>query len=229
MAWRGVRRVCVVLVAPVDLAYRRGSTSDKKRDGYAASSKEGETMSDMTRRVFVQKAGLGALAFTVGGVEMLLTPGQAHAQGVPLRVLTPEEGNTLGAVGETLLPGARKAGVVNFVDHQLAVPAHESFLMARVANVQPPFINIYRGGINAINRSSQAMHGKRFEELTADQQRAFIDAMRQNKIEGWQGPPGPFVYFLMRHDAVDVVYGTVEGIESLGTPYMPHILPVARW
>ncbi len=186
-------------------------------------------MSDMNRRAFVQSAGLGALAFTVGGVEMLLTPSQAHAQGVPLRVLTLEEGNTLAAMGEALLPGARRAGVVNFVDHQLAVPAHESFLMARVANVQPPFVNIYRGGITAINKASQAQYGKRFEDISAAEQRSFIDAMRQNKIEGWQGPPGPFVYFLMRHDAVDVVYGTVEGIESLGTPYMPHIIPISRW
>ena len=53
--------------------------------------------------------------------------------------------------------------------------------------------------------------------------------MRQNKIEGWQGPAGPFVYFLLRHDAVDVAFGTVEGIESLGTPYMPHISPEKRW
>ena len=53
--------------------------------------------------------------------------------------------------------------------------------------------------------------------------------MRQNKIEGWQGPPGPFIYFLLRHDAVDVAFGTVEGIESLGTPYMPHITPEKRW
>ena len=181
------------------------------------------------RRAFVKSAGLGALAFSVGGVEMLLTPGQAHAQGVPLKVLTPDEGKTLGAIGETLLPGALRAGVVNFVDHQLAVPPNESFLMARVANVQPPFVGIYRGGLGAINRSSQALHGKRFEELDAKQQYDFVDAMRQNKIEGWQGPPGPFLYFLMRHDAVDVVYGTVEGIESLGTPYMAHILPTGRW
>ena len=186
-------------------------------------------MSDMQRRAFMQGAGLGALAFTVGGVEVLLTPSEAHAQGVPLRTLTAEEGRTLEAVGEALLPGARKAGIVNFVDHQLAVPHHESFLMARVANVQPPFIGIYRGGLAAINRASQAMHGKRFEELDAAQQKGFINAMRQNKIEGWQGPPGPFIYFLMRHDAVDVVYGTVEGFERLGVPYMAHILPTARW
>ena len=186
-------------------------------------------MNGMNRRAFVQSAGLGALAFTVGGVEMLLTPSEAHAQGVPLRVLTPEEGKTLAAMGEALLPGARAAGIVNFVDHQLAVPAHESFLMARVANVQPPFVNIYRAGLGAINKASLALHGKRFEELSADVQKVFVDNMRQNKIAAWAGPPGPFVFFLMRHDAVDVVYGTVEGIESLGTPYMPHILPVARW
>jgi hypothetical protein len=183
----------------------------------------------MQRRAFVKSAGLGALAFTVGGVEVLLTPGEAHAQGVALKVLTPEEAKTLEAMGETLLPGTRRAGLVNFVDHQLGVPAHESLLMARVANVQPPFVGIYRGGIAAINRSAQALHGKRFEELDAKQQYNFVDAMRQNKIEGWQGPPGPFLYFLMRHDAVDVVYGTVEGIESLGTPYMAHILPPSRW
>ncbi len=34
--------------------------------------------------------------------------------------------------------------------------------------------------------------------------------MRQNKIDGWQGPPGPFVYTVLRSDAVDVVYATVE-------------------
>ena len=48
--------------------------------------------------------------------------------------------------------------------------------------------------------------------------------MRQNKIEGWQGPAGGFVYFVLRSDAVDVVYGTMEGYESLGVPFMPHSL-----
>jgi len=186
-------------------------------------------MVTMQRRDFVKRVGLGALAYTVGGAEVMLTPSQAHAQGVPYKVLTADEAKTLDAVCETLLPGAQRAGVTHFVDHQLAVPPDQSFLMARVANVQPPFINIYRGGLGAINRSAQAMHGKRFEELDAKTQYTFIDAMRQNKIEGWAGPPGPFVYFLMRHDAVDVVYGTVEGIESLGTPYMAHIAPPTRW
>jgi hypothetical protein len=36
------------------------------------------------------------------------------------------------------------------------------------------------------------------------------------------------VYFVLRSDAVDVVYGTMEGYESLGVPYMPHIVPDKR-
>jgi hypothetical protein len=53
--------------------------------------------------------------------------------------------------------------------------------------------------------------------------------MRQNKVEGWQGPAGSFVYLLLRSDAVDVVYGTMEGYAGLGIPYMPHIAPTKRW
>src|SRR5260221_14447518 len=58
--------------------------------------------------------------------------------------------------------------------------------------------------------------------------RAFGD-MRQNKIDGWQGPPGPLVYLILRSDAVDVVYGTMDGYANLGIPYMPHIAPTKRW
>ena len=53
--------------------------------------------------------------------------------------------------------------------------------------------------------------------------------MRQNRIDGWQGPAGSFVYLVLRSDSIDVVYGTMEGYESLGVPYMPHIAPDKRW
>ena len=53
--------------------------------------------------------------------------------------------------------------------------------------------------------------------------------MRANKAEGWKGPAGPFVYGMLRSDAVDVVYGTEEGYEALGVPYMAHIAPERRW
>ena len=53
--------------------------------------------------------------------------------------------------------------------------------------------------------------------------------MRQNKLEGWQGPARAFVYFLLRSDAVDVVYGTMEGYASLGIPYRPTSRRPKRW
>jgi hypothetical protein len=36
-------------------------------------------------------------------------------------------------------------------------------------------------------------------------------------------------WFVLRSDAVDVVYGTKEGVERLGLPYMAHIEPPSRW
>ena len=44
-------------------------------------------MDAMERRVFLKGAGMGMLAFTVGGASVLMTPGQARAQGVPFRLL----------------------------------------------------------------------------------------------------------------------------------------------
>ena len=184
-------------------------------------------MHGIERRAFMQ--GAGALAFMVGGAEVLLTPGEARAQGVPLRSLKPDEAETIEALGETLVPDARKAGIANFVDQQISIPAEEALLEARILNVRPPYANFYRAAIGAIDRTSAARGGKRFALLDAAAQHEFIDLMRQNKIDGWQGPPGPFVYLVLRSDAVDVVYGTMAGYEALGIPYMPHIAPTKRW
>ena len=174
--------------------------------------------------------GLRGYAFTVGGVEVMLMPSEARAQGVPLRTLNAEQAATLDALGETLVPGAKQAGITNFVDQQISGPAEEALLEARILNVKPPYANFYRAALAAVDRSSQALNGgRRFAQLTEVEQRGFVNNMRQNKVEGWQGPAGGFVYFLLRSDAVDVVYGTVEGYAALGIPYMPHIAPTKRW
>jgi hypothetical protein len=187
-------------------------------------------MSSIERRAFIKGATLGALAFTVGGVEVMLTPSEARAQGVPLRTLTAEQAATLDALGETLVPGARQAGITNFVDQQISGPAEEALLEARILNVKPPYANFYRAALGAVDRASQALNGaRRFAQLNETEQRDFVNNMRQNKVESWQGPAGGFVYFLLRSDAVDVVYGTMEGYAALGIPYMPHIAPTKRW
>ena len=183
----------------------------------------------MKRRDFVRGAAAGALAFSVGGAQVLLTAREARAEGVPFRLLKADEAETIEALGETLLPGARAAGVAHFLDQQLSVPPGEALLQARILNVRPPYVNFYRAAVGAVDKSSLVYNGRRFAQLDTGTQREFVDLMRQGKLGGWVGPPGPFIYFVMRSDAVDVVYGTMEGYESLGIPYMAHIPPHKRW
>jgi hypothetical protein len=45
----------------------------------------------------------------------------------------------------------------------------------------------------------------------------------------WHDPPPPFFYFVSRADAVDVVYGTLEGFRRLRVPYLAHIRPTEPW
>src|SRR5436309_15680049 len=101
-------------------------------------------MGHMKRRDFMRGATIGTLAFTVGGAQVLLTPREARAQGVPFRLLKAGEAEILEALCETLVPGARAAGVSHFVDQQVSVPAEESLLQARILNVRPPYVNFYR-------------------------------------------------------------------------------------
>jgi len=186
-------------------------------------------MADIGRRGFVKGATAGALAFAVGGVEIVMTAQEARARGVPFRLLDAHQGETLEALGETLVPQAREAGIAHFIDQQLSVPPGESLLQARIFNFRPPFSEFYRAAIAAVDAGSNRMHGRDFAKLDAAPQREFVNLMRQNKVEGWTGKPGALVYAVLRSDAVDVVWGTMEGYESLGIPYMPHIPPEKRW
>jgi hypothetical protein len=186
-------------------------------------------MHAMERRVFLKGASMGLLGFTVDGIDILMTPGEARARAVPFRLLNGDEAETLEALGETLVPGAREAGIAHFIDQQVSVPPGEALLEARIVNVRPPFVDFYRAAIGGVDKASTTRSGKRFAALSALEQHDFIDQLRQNKIDGWQAPPAGLVYFVLRSDAVDVVYGTMEGYESLGVPYMPHIPPDKRW
>ena len=187
-------------------------------------------MSEIERRALMKGTAMSALSFVVGEVQVLLSPREARAEDIPFRTLTSQQVETLEALGETLVPGAQAAGISHFVDQQLSIPPEEALLEARILNIRPPYVNFYRAALGAIDRASVANNGNRtFAQIGPNERRDFVDQMRQNKIAGWQGPPGPFVYLVMRSDAVDVVYGTMEGYDALGVPYMPHIAPTKRW
>lgn len=183
----------------------------------------------VSRRIVTKGVALGALIFTVDGVEVALTPREARAADVPLQVLTPQERETLEAIGDVLLPGAREAGLAYFIDHQLSVPPGECLLAVRVTDTPAPYTGLYRGALAAIEAAAQKSSSTRFAMLGADKQIAFVKAMTDASPEGWQGPPARGVYAMLRGDSLDVVYGTPEGFNRVGVPYMPHILPETKW
>jgi Gluconate 2-dehydrogenase subunit 3 len=187
-------------------------------------------MSEIERRALMKGAALSAFAFSVGGSQVLLSPREARAENIPYKTLAPQQVEILDALGETLVPGAAAAGISHFVDQQLSIPPEEALLEARILNIRPPYANFYRAALGAIDRASLANNDNRgFAKISANERRDFVDLMRQNKVPDWQGPPGPFVYLVMRSDAVDVVYGTMDGYSALGVPYMAHIEPKKRW
>jgi Gluconate 2-dehydrogenase subunit 3 len=182
-----------------------------------------------TRRQFLTRTGSGLLAVQVGGTLQWLTPRAARAAGTAMQVLTPAERQALEALAETLLPGAAEAGIAPFIDHHLAVPAPDCLLMLRYLDVPPPFVDFYRAGLRALDAAAGQPHGKTFAELDTATRTALVQAMGQENPQGWDGPPAPFFYYVLRADAVDVVYGTEEGFKALDVPYLAHIPPPTPW
>jgi hypothetical protein len=179
------------------------------------------------RREFI--VGSTLLTFTLAGCSRKMTPAQARASDVPFRSLDAAAVAALDALGETLLPGSAAAGLAHYIDHQLSGPLADSMLMIKYLGVPAPFADFYLGGLRAANALAHAVHGKAFAELSKEHGVGLVGKMAGGQVEGWQGPPVGLFYFVLRSDAVDVVYGTKAGFAQLGVPYMAHIEPPSRW
>jgi hypothetical protein len=186
---------------------------------------------DTSRRSLLagSAAGLGLLPFLLGGCSELMTPEQARARKVPLRSLSESEALTLERFADVLLPGAITSGVAHFVDHHVSVPAEDCLLMLRYLDVPPPYGDFYKAGLAALDTYAGTRFGEGFAGLDEDQATGVVGEIIKVQPEGWQGPPAPFFTFLVRSDAVDVVYGTREGLEKLDLPAMGHIEPEQEW
>ena len=182
----------------------------------------------LSRRNFIRQSGL-AMTFAVAGKTLLLTPGEAYTRSVPFSILNQEEVKTLEAICEHLLPGARENGVAHFVDRQLSLDPNDSLLFIKCFNIQPPYRDFYRSALAEINRISEVVYGKSITELDQANAATLIESLRDGNVSGWNGPPAPLVYHFLRNDAVDVVYGTMEGFADLGIPYLAHIEPPRAW
>jgi len=180
------------------------------------------------RRSFIKNTAL-LITVQLAGQRLVLSPAQAASRNLPLNFLTGGEAAALGHLAESMVPGAAKAGVVHFVDSQLAGDPNDSLLIARYFGIEPPHGNFYRSGLMALDRAARAVRKAGFPDFSTQEARQLARALLAGEIADWHGPPSALFYQCVRSDAVDVVYGTPAGFEALGIPYMQHILPPKSW
>src|SRR5580693_8736110 len=111
------------------------------------------------RRAVLKASALGLIGVTMGGTLAGLTPRQAYAAGARFKVLYPTEVVSLEALAEILVPGARAAGISNYVDEQLSRAPEDSLLLLRYLNVPVPALSFYRTEIASLNAAAARENG----------------------------------------------------------------------
>src|SRR5438552_16677312 len=142
-------------------------------------------MTSIDRRMVLKGAAVAARAYAVAGAERLLSPREALAQGIPLKVLTADGRAALEALGETLLPGVKDAGLAHYVDQQLSVDPSECLLLGRALGIMPPYADFYRAGLAGLDQSSLKAHGLKFAGLAPEKRSECAEQIRQKVPEGW--------------------------------------------
>jgi len=197
----------------------------------------------MKRREFIilpAKTLGGLLVYTLAGVPILL-PGDEISVKAPLRFFTGLEAKLIAAACDRIMPsdesgpGAKEAGVVIYIDRQLAGP----YGLDRFRYTKGPFVNagpeygyqgkanpqeIYRNGLRLLGSAFADLEvEKQDEQLRAIEKTLFFRMLRTHAIEGmfsdplhggnagmigWQliGYPGPRMDYTYRQE-IDKNYG----------------------
>ena len=158
-------------------------------------------------------------SFLVLGERFTLTPAEAIEVGFTPEVLSTEQLNAIETVAEQIVPGSRRAGLSAYIDSQLNAGEH-SLLIGKYLGVDIPgqiaFYENLADNLIAALKTEQSV-----EEI--------VGAMWGDVLGAWEGAPSSYTLFVLRADALDVTYGTPEGFEALGIPYMAHIMPETPW
>lgn len=171
----------------------------------------------------------------LAGAALVLLGSHTHA-GVGATPAASRRGSALGRstlavlsrACDLLLPGAASAGIAEFVDGQLARPAREQVLLIKYL-LPGPYRDFYLAGLGGLEAASLARLRRPFAHAAATDAQRLLEDLRQNRLPTWNGPPQPLLHFVLRNDALDVVYGTRAGFNRLGVPYMAHIEPPTDW
>jgi len=169
--------------------------------------------SRITRRKFIQVTTAAAAGSMVGCAN----------KKSPWRFFTLEEGQTVAAICERLIPadqdpGATEAGVVNFIDLQLMGP----YKRYRAS---------YRLGIKGIEQASLRMFGYRFTELSPEKQDEVLKQVEAGRATGeaWKDLSSQDFFSLILSHTMQGYYGDPRhggnrarvSWQMLGLPYPP--------
>ncbi len=170
------------------------------------------------RRQLLARSSAAGL-FAVSGQWLWLTPSEAKTRDFEPQILTRDQCNALSKLGEALVPGASDAGIAAYIDLQLQA-GDQSLLIGKYLGVdtsaQTGFYQAAAENVITLTDESTSMQ-------------KFILDMATDSLTEWVGPPASYVLFVFRADALDVTYGTPEGFERLGIPYMAQIEPNKPW
>jgi hypothetical protein len=181
----------------------------------------------ISRRLLLAQMAAGVAALAVSSSCGHISPRRARAEAVQLTHLTGAEGHTLEALGDTLLPGAAEAGIAHYIDDQLG--RDNPLLFLKYMDWTGGYAVFYKDGLAALDRYSRERNGKSFVSSSLKERTVLVGEISTASPVGWKGAPAPLFYFVTRNDAVDVFYGTPEGLQSLAVPYMAHIVPPQKW
>jgi gluconate 2-dehydrogenase gamma chain len=165
-------------------------------------------MSDgIGRRTVLGQIAAAALAGPIGIAEAQHVHNAAAADtkstGTYLpKAFTHHEFDTLRALSETIVPGATKGGVAEFVD---TLAAQNAELLA-----------IFTGGIAWLDQSMKRDFGADFLSSKPADQTAMLDKIAYRKNETPDLAPGIRFFAWARRLAIDGYYSSAAGIKELG-------------
>jgi len=118
------------------------------------------------------------------------------------RFFTDAEGQVLEALCEQIVPGdqdsgAREAGVLNFIDRQIVGPLQR-------------FQEDYRRGLAALQRTSQALNGNFFPQLSWDEQRTLLGKLEAGDVPEalWPSISAPRFFSMVVDHTMQGFYGS---------------------
>lgn len=142
----------------------------------------------------------GGVAAGAGAAAVVGRLGPAPAG--PFKALTADEARLVDAVCEQIIPadkdpGAREAGVVHFIDKQLAGPYKR-------------FADKYRRGLQCLQQTSQSMFQRPFEALPWPDQTRLLQALESGKApkDIWSDPGAKEFFGLIRDHTMQGFYGS---------------------